>query len=615
MFKEKLARGDGFFGDAFKMEPIIKICGLYHKGTIIKDVDIVFFSQDERRHGGTEFHVRHKLLSEKDRDFIQGVPNVKIGGNHKMYQSNPFNADIGLIKLYQDPNTEEVHRCVIDDIYCGPPKRQYLYLLATITLIDLGQSLTCDYEQIFDYSQRTGHLMDVEPEALSARLYLPGKDSDRTQRLHKILKDMISNKSGADKKYYIKILGYKDKIYEVDVITELEESFLNSHAPEDTCSSSLTSAGCSNTDGDNSSANSFGQFSETFPSARRERGIKTLPRRRDRDSIISTLTSSRREVAPNFIGAMNYFTYHLTRSHAPGSSYISNRLSKVMLLDWYEPDLIAILPYDKVYSHEKFRAKLNSLKCVQQAGDLKNKIEKKVYKPGEFVFFKNVFRDIDLGLWLRGVVVSIGCHNHHNLICAQRRTDQAKLDNFNTIVRLVNEGKLCPDDILYRVRSVDYGCEARSSSLNMRVVSDLHEFKSVGTWSLRCKLFGIYPFKGDQGEFADHSIDAFDSWIRHKFDEDDTGFRVLFKSFLNSADVQTSFDKLIDITLFHRFDQPCDAAKSLADLMKPKLARYSCLNWHLVYHGLVESSNESGTCSNIQLEDHVIQRLVQHRRL
>jgi hypothetical protein len=561
------------------------LCGRYERGTVIRNARIKFSINR------TRFYFITRVLNERERDSMQDIPNIMLRNNVPMYSSNPYHCEIGQMKLYYDCKTRFVHRCIIEDLYCvfGSNK---LFLGLDILLIDKGEYLrSVHHRDIYDFSQCISHLGDPEEEAKLARLDLDlsvGAHGDIQQAFEKFIS------SSPQKSFDLKVCGIESgRVYLVDLVLKGKETFLGRAIKELGLSGKVISQ-------------SSCKPKEDVLEMDLVRQVITRPQIRRRQ-FDHQGRQSQRIPTETFNGALDFFRRRLARQCVHQEDARAKRqLLKVALLDWYGPDHIALVPFDRDYSlcHKLLVKNISAMKCVRNAG--KN-CDIRMYKPGEFVLFKNSFGDSELGEWLRGVVVSMSCYNEHNLVVAQGKTLKEKLENFEIVKRLVKDKKQRADDLIYRVRSVDYGCECRCSPINMRYVNDLDEFKRQKTWSLRCRLFGVHKFPGEQ-RFSRETMNLFDSWIREKMLEDGSvpSFSIMFRTILNPH----MFDGIFDISLFHRHDSMCLIDKNF----KPKPTRFECLNWYLIDKGSA-SPGENGENSNIQLEDHVMGVLFKHGRI
>lgn len=588
--QEKLARGERSLGQAFMMEKVRDMCGLYERNTVLNNVTIRPIENELNK-----FHIITKNLSDKDRDLMRVVPKMTIGKGASMYLSNPYNSDIKQIKLFLDA-TDKIHRCKILDITCKCYDAT-LRLGTNILLIDTGKTLNCvSYNQIYDFPQRIDHLRLVPPESKLGRLDIP-HECDNIKNINELFKKMISSQSVFD----VRICSYEDEIYQVDIISKEEPSFaqcLYKQVPYlSPDSNSNSHKGCKDD-----------PFIEIPTFSRQEKG----PNRLLRISYqYRRAQQPKYESAPIYSGAIDYFKRRLAfqKSHRSSEPETSKEMLRVMPLYWSSPNHIAVVPLDKDYAagHDQFIDSLKRLKCINSAEKIEY-LRSKPFEPGEFVVFKNVFEDNKLGPWLRGIVVSMSPYSEHNLVKSQPLTYREKIENFKIVQQLIKDKKLDPETLIYRVRSIDYGRECRCSPVNMRHVMDLKEFKQVGTWSVRCRLFGVYPAM-DKRQFSRNCIDLVDLWIRGKIIEDGltAGFHILLRSFLGAGNHMDNFDKPMWISLFHRHTPLTDNMYFL----RPKRVQFECINCILVEQGIASSSVGS-IRSNILLEDHVIRTLVKH---
>jgi hypothetical protein len=583
--KEKLAKGQRKFGQPLSTEKTM--CGIYERGAVLKNIRMKFCPNQRN------FYFLTEVLTNKERELMQDIPSVMTKKKDPMYSCNPYNCEIGQVKLFLDVETGEVKRCMIEDLYCVE-KLGKLDLRVDILLIDDGETIRfVNNKHIYDFSQRIGYLAETEGEAKLARLHLKDADDDDDE-IHSILEEFIE--SSPRDLFDLKICDYdqEDCIYLVDLVTKDGTTYLEQFKKR---RQKLLMK--STYDLIDISAFNLDIVKQSLPKTTSKR--RAIKQNDCRQSHFPTN-------AP-YHGAFDYFKKQVARQNRNRDDcFMKRKIVNVAVLDWYGPHQLAIVPLDKEYTlgHQQFVDSLSSLKCFR---DAENSRGIRIYQPGEYVVFKNVFADKELGRWLRGVVVSMSCYNEHNLVIAQRKTFKEKSDNFKVVKRLVQDKKLLADDLTYRVRSVDYGCECRCSPINMRYVDDLEEFKRIGTWSLRCRLFGIQKFQGEE-RFSRETNQVFDNWLRQKIlDNGSTNkFQMIIRCNWRERGGPNMFDMPIDISLFHKYDP------SKINYMEPKKVYLELINWYLVEKGLA-SSIVKGKNSNIQLENHVIRVLVGHGKI
>lgn len=587
IYREKLARGERIFGQPITMDPCIKQCGWYKENTIIKDVQIIDFR------GSHEFHFSKRILTPEQLEVMRATPSIMTNTGQQAHLANPYHANIGQFKLYYQE--ESISRCQILDLFCQP-SRGRLKLFASIHLYDENTKLQCvDYSLIYDYPHNIQYIKDVEPETKAARLNIDKEDTERQDEVEKFFALLMQGHVNGDR-YDIKIMDYKDNKYFVDLIGSHDQSAID-----------LITKKFGNmrpTYGRDSPDYVKPQLSpvcypvssmfqpKVFPELKRGAGSKTNPRG----------------------GALSFLKSLLKSNEASNFSYTKKRFFQVKVVDWMDPNHLTVQPAHKDYVQNfgRFVNAIQSLKCVQQANKSDYRRDDP-FRVGEHVLFKNTSCDQELGQWMRGVVVSTSCYNDHGMAIHHITDDH--LQDYKVLVDLVERKMIIADDLLYLVRSVDFGYHSRSSQANMRHLKDLKEFKTLGTWALRCRLFGINHSPSDVinewavQQYSSSCRDVMDGWVRNRILDRGriASFHVLFRTDIESRSVENSYDYQFDVTLFHR-----SVPSELPFMPILHRTRFDCLNWHLVDCGLASDGcrHDPDESSQIQLDYYIVNKLV-----
>lgn len=585
--EEKLARGIRVFGAPVTPETRKEMFGLYEKGAVLQNCRLKF------QPDSNVFYFIREILTDAELRAMAEVPDITIRPGVKRFLSSPFDCEFNQVKLYQDPVTKKVYRCVIEDVYCVQETLTKLALNVDILLLDIGErKKSVRNMYIYDIPQRINYLSETEREAKMARLNLDDNQD------HKIFEEFKNHVTRSESNLFeIKICGYdEDSVYRIDVTTTNKSTFLETY---DFVSQLKSRSNCH----ENLSLDVFYEVPKMQP--RSIRKLKPIQKHKSDQSSLKRYSC-----------AIDYFRKKLSEQDLKlNEPRNRRRLLEVVPIEWEGIDQITIVPHDDSYyaSHGDFVKTLGSLKCMKNVCEDKP-VPIKVYKPGQFVIFKNVFGDSGINPWLRGVVVSMCCYNEHGLLIKQRKTLEERQINYYTVVHLVRSGKVEACDLIYRVRSVDYGLECRCSPINMRDVRDTREFKQVGTWTLTCRLFGVH-FHQNGNRPPRETQSTFNEWLNQKRklprpSGQPTVLSVIFRDDLMSYKPDRDFDKRFEISLFHREKKAGVLQCGRGEVQ----ANFDCVNWYLVEKGLATQHDQNGS-SNIQLEDHVMNLMVKHKKI
>ena len=574
--------------------------------------------------GVNDFYFCVNILTEEDRQDLTDSITITADSGVPLFRSNPYNCNLGDIKLYKSENGS-VLRCKILDMYCtdrGNPKA--LRLCVDLSLIDSGRRVdSVWYDRIFDLGQVVGHCLQLEPEAKPAVLdidytLLEGRDN----KIDKIFRDFLAN----SKEHKVKIINHQGGLYHVDIILpdgESLASLMNKYFSELSQGSVLKKKViCDNYRADEDQVHFF-SLPIIYPIQSRD--SKALKANRK-----SRYDSDRRP--PRYVGALEYFKKKLNDLRFNDSrmfSWNSKRFFQVKVISWLDPDNISIIPDDEDYirSHTSFRQTLDGMPCVGRAENESELMSMQPFGLGEKVLFKNTYLDPALGNWLRGTVIAMSFYGKNNLSVHSSGRDPKR--NLSNIRQMIKDGILSPDDVVYRVKAIDYGYEIRSSHFSMRHLTkaDEESLSRIVPWSLSCSLYGVYPLptfsapdKLKKGKHSISCIGMMDSWLREQILTNSRimFFNIFFRTPIRTLDAAHLDQMKIEISLFHRHQTANPIVKQLPKhLMVPtKSAYYRNLNWFLVELGVASDSPDyDSESSQIQLEECIVNKLVKCGKL
>lgn len=538
------------------------------------------------------------------------VNAIRLPNQALMYAANPYKTHIGKIYLFVDDLM--VHRCLIKDVYCDFRSRR-LELKADFQYLDKGGFRRgADFSNIFDFPQIISHYAEIEPEANIARLDLGTCELFYDGEINQYFIKLVEGYRG--QKFNVKILDYQAGEFYIDLITSDRPSVIQDIRDKFQVKIERYE--------ERAAKSSFYEVPNHGRNTRCNRGpSNNIAANFERPYNQLNPIDNYYKVAQN---ALQYFKrklYHTRDSSI--RSHTGRQLCSVRVLSWLDPESFVIMPDDEGYvqGHDEFKRRLGALECIKNAEQDQFKSDR-IFEPNEYILFRN-FADKSLGPWLRGVVMSLSRYNHHGLSVGTHTTRMGH-DNIAEITRMVNAGLLDKEDIIYRVRSIDYGYQCVVSPLNMRHVRDETEYRKIGTWSMRCCLFGIFPLASEMdkygvGLFSPACNDMVDCWIRERLAADNhcLNFYVLFRTNLLPCD-EKLFDKPIEISLFHKRAPSYYLHKSLAPVgpTKSRGAKFDCLNWYLVDRGFAsDQMYKMKVNSNIQLDEYVINMLAEYDKL
>lgn len=518
------------------------------------------------------------------------------------YASRPYTTDIDEIKIYKDGLSNRVHRCKIKDLYTVPHKNG-LQVLARIHQIDRGAYLyDVPFDQIFDFSPSIAHLKELNEAAKKACLGLgsPYTDDYEDENMNSYFLEKVSNYQ-ADQ-VIVKILAYQDDKYRVDIldmnrrslVKHMREKFSYIEPPiKPLPLGALRSR--------------FKTRAEILRErVLRERQVNDTEPSKSIDARSSCLPQTHQKQYPKrYYSAVHYYRdkfYEISKDTEPSPSYLSKRLFQVRIISWQCPSELYIVPDDTDYfsNHDEF---LDDLETNQDKFDQTSKIDysKQRFDVGQRCLCRD-HRDMKLGKWLRAVVLEVrgtgpdGLINRDGLMTGSVHGSELGRDTLDT---------------MYRLRSIDYGLEYIRSAVNMRHIHDVQMFKSKGTWSLRCRLYGISPIDSDdkQRGHSSRCLLTMNTWLADRLVDKSTAvFSVLFRNTL-SFNLQDPLDPYVAITLLNPF-KPYSLNNDYLLPLKRRV-KFHCLNTRLIDEGLVKDEDiVSGSTSSVELDEYLINKLV-----
>lgn len=552
--------------------------------------------------GISRFYVRHPHTL-KNHDFVlmksslnERVPTT----NRLMYLARIYTSDIGQIKIYYDNRIDRISRAKILDlmpIY----ENECIQIHAKLSLIDRDEIIWAPFDSLYDFTQATRFYEDLKPEILRCKLYicknLP-KNFD-TQVI-----DSFFLKNAKFKEFTIKIIGFRENSYYVDLITNnglsFCEEFIKEYIPKIQIELSQILTTPKKLDSEDLEEISYQENDHNDEN--------------EMDFLFKRPSDFDREETyhkGNFISSLKYFRYKLRccNKNSDSSPTIKNRLITVKIIHWFDPKHITIIPVTSDFAdHECFEKELNIVITQSIVDESDLEASKRVYKRGDRCYFRNKMRNgdhedkswpHDQSPWSRGVIVKVPIYTGKS---------------FKT-------GLINPNHFVYLIRSIDYGLLCFRGAEEIRKVKDMKEFSRIGPYGLRVKLFGIHPLEKDfklQNNRIHHRFSqmcnyAMDVWIRDRIELDIayvSNFYVLFRNEKNNIlkENQIIGDEHAEITLFHRLDE---FPRKLADVLQKVKSKppFSCLNTELFEKGFVSDRPVGGKSSLVQHDEYLVNYL------
>lgn len=559
----------------------ILMCGSYKKGTKLK-------ATINRCQNLNDFTFRTHILNRSHFRMMRCTSNIRYPSGASMYSARPYTSDLGDIKILLN-HMNQVHRCKIEDLYTVAIDGE-LVMKVDVLLIDRGTyAKNLDLESLYDFQQTIGFYKEIPPEHNQARIHL-GESLPLTLEDIEINEYFVNTIKKRDKmeEYLIEILGYQDGVYHVDIfdksgrsmISHIRKKFADQLKSYESLPQSIPT-------------NEIYNVSSFFEPSGAAKNSQNTRNRYQTRQIIKPL------------GALQYFQKKLKEMPKDKNElYLQKRFFKVKVLCWSHPNSFFIIPDDNDYlsKHDQFRSDLKVIgERAKKKPDTKNK-----YQLGERCLFRNEI-DPNLGPWLRGVIIDAPKNVTNGFLI-----DYEQLCGKNPF--LLEEG-----DIIYLVESIDYGFQCCRTAENLLEVQDNRIFQKC-PWALKCRLFGIEPHDNtdsDETDFSKNCLDMIDCWMRERILDDSrfAFFHLLFRSDIMSlSHIWSADNKLVDITLFHRFEP----LYKLADCIGPRIRRtqYHCLNSYVIESGLASDTNQkTGKRSRVDLDYYVVNLLVQHDKI
>lgn len=571
------------------------MCGIYEKGTELK-VRIVYFQNVN------DFCIRNlDPVSKIEEKLMHTATSIRYKSGSLMYQARVYTTQLQQIKLFMT-KANNMFRCRILDLFTINIEG-VLYVYASILLIDTGAYLReVPFANIYDIPQRIGFYNELEPEAKPARIYLGEsiplnfKDND----IWRYARERIHNNPTDE--FTVKIMDFKNDIYHVDIIDQKKNSLV-SHLRNKFKRKFI----------EFEKATSTYNLDDQYP-------FFEVCSNRDRESLLHHPTNQQ-PYRRKFNSILSYYKekYRTINDNDKSASYYQKRFFQVKIIYWCDPNSFAIIPNDDeyIFDHAQF---MKEVQEFQDKKDRESTIGCKTFSLGQKCLFLND-SDPNLGKWLRGVIIEMPSQFDIELNLNQLKLyddDQSSFSNSNSL-----SGKIQNiNNLMYRIRSIDYGFETLRASIDMRPISKEHISKNKGPWCLRCRLFGVYPLVHEQDkdglhQFSDSCNDMIDCWLRERILDEgkSTCFYALFKNGIQRIPEEWDVkDATMDMVLFHRYDHPYRIEDCL--LTTRRKPRYDCLNSSLIDRGLASDCNpKSSERSFIDLDEYIVNLLVNQERL
>lgn len=562
------------------------------------------------------FVFKTDILTPDQINLMKTVRNIKYKNGSHMHLARPHTSDLGQIKLFYDRKFSSICRCKIEDLYTTNHSGR-LKLQATIMLIDRGTRLHYVYfDLLYDTPQMLSYFTDIEPETKFGRIYLGEPvpkdylDKSMDQCFNEKLRDTYK------RQFIIKILGFEDDIYHVDLIDDEDKSFIDilrqkfdrkiGELEHDNLKTKILKNGYVRSELD-----VVRQMRPSLCNSKKLNGSIT------RNGFHNHSSSEPRKKRYN--GVVDYYKekFMAINDKDNSKSFLQKRFFPVKVICWDDPETFSIVPDDRDYytNHDAFTKNLATICKFSNNRKQVEEVERgRLFSMGQKCLFTNEY-DCKLGKWLRGVIIEVPrTTKNGNLSTIDETRDKNGLDSTNSPREIDTE------KYVYKVRSIDYGFQCVRSPSFLKHVQDDKEFLRMGPWSLKCRLFGIHPVNYEtetSSGYPSFCLETIDCWMRTKI-SDNTKFSqlsVLFRTnILDLPDTWQSDESKVDITLFHRHEPPYRIEESM--MPRRRKSRFDCLNWFLVERGLVtDHIPELKVSSNVELDQHIVNLLVPHDRI
>lgn len=554
--------------------------------------------------GYKKFFIHTRLLRQNDIKNLELTTTLQGDSGNLLYRANQYHADIGELKIYKD-NNGRAHRCKIIDMYCAKKDTPSIRLCVDILLIDAGIEIYMVwYDNIFDYNQLTSHCINIEPEVKLARLGIKEEPKDEN-KVNSLFKYLVTK----SKRHSIKLKSEDDDgCLRVDVILDDGKSLVDIINDEiDIQNIQFKKLAIQATIGQNITRPTSARYKQE------QRRFGTLNNKCKPES----------KFPRNYLGASSYFNLMVdsTERDRTLQHHVPQSFFKVKVISWYDPENISIIPADDTFIKTKseHRQLLENTKVIKFADTLRYG-EDQPYQIGEIILFKtSLFEKENLGRWLRGIVVSTSVYSGHYLSSTGSKSNSS----YASLMKMVEQNIIDLSDIVYMVKSIDYGYQCRSSHYSMRHLrpKDLEAIAFVPPWSLSCSLFGVYPLHSgttdkssvDKKKFSSTCIHVMDSWLRERTMDDNrlAFFHIFFRDQIRGYDFFKTPNEKITVSLFHRHEPPYTFYESYK--LSQRSTYFHNLNWFLVDTGIAsDSANYAGESSQVQLEEYIVNKLVKH---
>lgn len=517
-------------------------------------------------------------------DEMKACLSVRISTTNKlMYEARVYTTQLGDIKLYHErtPRYNSIYRVKILDLY---PKAVdgVIVVRAKVQLLDRCCFRWVDFSNLYDYPHQARCYQNLKPEVYPCKLHL-AKTTDAQES------DFVNNKfsgllKSLEEEITVKIIDYEDDRYSVDILGKNGESITNRLIEK--CGQVLGEKLKMQKKDENS-----GEYND---------GLDYLFKRVN----IALYHKSRYppKHKPRYISSVMFFRdkliKNITENKKPPA--IRNNIIRVKVLSWHNPACLSITPLDEDFAnHDRFLFNLE--KDLFKSFDVNDpEASKRIYKTGQEVLFK-----VDLDMkqrWCRGIIVS-------------EPSTSKVLESISDESPLVNSL-----DLVYKIRSIDYGFMVFRTNYDIRRVTDSAVFSRQAPYALRVKLFGVHPRPGKSGELTSVCRNGIDRWLRSRMIEYEEDFFSYFFAIFrdeenNILKKNVNIGSIYgEITLVHRLEEYRSTYKDMYRREKKK-PPFACLNTYLIEKGFASDHHpKTGRASKVQIDEYLI-NLLNGRRM
>lgn len=554
-------------------------CGDFHHNEVIKAKVEKYVSLDDF------CFTFGRYLTDSDYEQMMAVREIKLSGTRGLtYSARIYTTDLGQLKIYFDIRAKRVFRAKILDL--NPHSHNgCISVRAKVLLIDIPKIKWVYFIDLYDFPHQARTFMKLRPESYRCRIHLSkyltpeSRLALKNERITDLLKRNIDGNN-----LNIKIIDFKNEIYDVDLLCDDGKSITNLISLE--CGDLIDYAirPCPSVKVNDGVPNeNYGFFTP----------IDFQPYHK---------TQKKQEKETKYFSAIHYFRHKLEFSlKFQQHPDIKNKIFRVMVLYWDDPQNLTLIPVDDEFSgYHHFRKTLDS-HLSKSFNEVDPGAERRVFKVGQQCIYRNT-ADTNLYQWSRGIVIDTPAYT--------KLTDK--------ILELSNKKKV---NMVYKIRSIDYGNTVFRQNTQMRILTNHTAFNRIFPFSLRVKLFGVYPLANSKnGEYNKSCCNGIDVWIRDRIAEyESTGYSNFYALFRNHS--ETLYNKKCkmgeihgEVTLFHRLEEYRRTLDDVFQKIKKK-PPFKCLNTHLIEKGFASDVNpKSKKSSRVQLDEYLV-NLLNSKRL